>query len=62
MVVYSMRLFTNRIVKFTNKLVKLVFTKQVSKLLIYLVKSTNLGFQCAKARLLGCTEAQSRAI
>ena len=26
-----MRLFTNRIVKFTNKLVKLVFTKQVSE-------------------------------
>ena len=26
-----MCLFTNRIVKFTNKLVKLVFTKQISK-------------------------------
>ena len=31
MVIYSMRLFTYRIVKFTNKLVKLVFTKQVSQ-------------------------------
>ena len=30
-VIYSMRLFTNRIVKFTNKLVKLVFTMQVSE-------------------------------
>lgn len=39
-----MRLFTNRRVKFTNKLVKVVFTKQVSKV-------TNLGFQCISVTL-----------
>ena len=35
-----MRLFTNRMVKFTNKQVKLVFTKQVSQV-TYLFSQIN---------------------